>query len=48
MAPGALADLMAVDGDPLADIARLAQVRFVMKNGQVVHQHVLSADGASR
>jgi hypothetical protein len=48
VAPGALADLMAVDGDPLADIARLAQVRFVMKNGQVVHQHVLSADGASR
>lgn len=48
VAPGALADLMAVDGDPLADIARLAQVRFVMKNGQVVHQHMLSADGASR
>lgn len=35
---GKLADIIAVDGDPLADIARLEHVRFVMKDG-VVHRH---------
>jgi imidazolonepropionase-like amidohydrolase len=33
--PGKLADIVAVPGDPLADISRLEQVRFVMKNGVV-------------
>lgn len=34
--PGKLADLIAVAGDPLADISELERVRFVMKGGQVI------------
>ncbi len=36
LAPGAYADLIAVEGNPLADIRSLERVRFVMKNGQIV------------
>ena len=34
--PGHYADLIAVEGDPLTDIAVLQQVKFVMKGGTVV------------
>jgi imidazolonepropionase-like amidohydrolase len=33
---GKYADLVAVCGDPLADITELERVKFVMKGGQVV------------
>ncbi|HZQ68067.1 MAG TPA: amidohydrolase family protein [Terriglobales bacterium] len=35
VAPGAYADIVAVPGDPLADIKRLGNVQFVMKDGKV-------------
>jgi imidazolonepropionase-like amidohydrolase len=34
--PGKFADVIAVDGDPLADVHVLENVRFVMKGGEVV------------
>ncbi len=36
--PGKYADIIAVDGDPLADVTVLENVRFVMKGGEVVRQ----------
>ena len=38
IAPGYEADLIAVDGDPLADISVLNRVVFVMKGGKVVRK----------
>jgi imidazolonepropionase-like amidohydrolase len=35
IAPGALADIVAVEGDPLKDVKVLEHVRFVMKDGKV-------------
>jgi imidazolonepropionase-like amidohydrolase len=35
VAPGAFADIIAVNGDPLHDIKTLENVQFVMKDGQV-------------
>jgi imidazolonepropionase-like amidohydrolase len=35
--PGFLADVIAVPGDPIADITRLGEVCFVMKGGRVCH-----------
>jgi imidazolonepropionase-like amidohydrolase len=35
VAPGAVADIIAVSGDPLHDIKSLENVRFVMKSGTV-------------
>lgn len=36
VAPGKFADLIAVAGDPLADLARLTDISFVMKGGEVL------------
>src|SRR5256886_1473668 len=34
--PGAWADIVAVDGDPLKDVSTLERVKFVMKGGEVI------------
>ena len=34
--PGKCADIVAVAGDPIADITEIERVRFVMKDGQVI------------
>ena len=40
--PGKFADLVAVAGDPLADVHELERVRFVMKGGEVVRNDLAS------
>jgi imidazolonepropionase-like amidohydrolase len=42
IAPGKFADLVAVAGDPIADIGELERVRFVIKGGQVVRNGLSS------
>jgi imidazolonepropionase-like amidohydrolase len=38
IAPGAFADIVAVSGDPLANVDVLKNVQFVMKDGKVYKQ----------
>jgi imidazolonepropionase-like amidohydrolase len=40
--PGKFADLVAVAGDPIAEVSELERVRFVMKDGQVVRNDLAS------
>ena len=37
---GALADIIAVVGDPLADISELERVEFVMSNGTIIKNNI--------
>ncbi len=39
ISPGAFADIVAVNGDPLKDIAALERISFVMKDGKVYKQN---------
>jgi imidazolonepropionase-like amidohydrolase len=47
IAPGHYADLVAVKGDPLADITILEQVSFVMKGGDI-YRNELTADAVKQ
>ena len=47
VAKGTFADLIAVSGDPLADITEMERVKFVMKGGVVVRNDVPARDTRS-
>jgi imidazolonepropionase-like amidohydrolase len=44
--PGKFADIVAVCGDPLADVTELERVRFVMKGGQIMRNDLTSPGGS--
>jgi imidazolonepropionase-like amidohydrolase len=45
IAPGQYADIIAVAGDPLADVSELTRVKFVMKGGGVYRKDGVAAAG---
>ena len=48
LAPGKLADIVAMPGDPIADISATAKVDFVMKNGIVYRDLARRSDAPTR
>ena len=40
IAPGAYADIIAVEDDPVRDIKALQNVGFVMKDGKIFHNEI--------
>ncbi|MBS0393941.1 MAG: amidohydrolase family protein [Proteobacteria bacterium] len=48
LAAGKAADIVAVGADPMADVAALAHVRFVMKGGKVIRNDFVAGAGADR
>ena len=45
---GKFADLIAVSGDPLADVTEMQRVKFVMKGGVVVRNDLTARGSLSR